>query len=1280
MVLMESYSNDGSENTSLTPSPKDPTGTILEFTRRRPLPEPPGMSVQQINPNFAPINPPSFSFISSPKNNYQPYQTPFHRENTPRSNAKLPRKGAEGAIGGMETIQKLLSTTIMPQNHAAPYQQQQMCTLPTPRTYSFDDTDENGILHVAIDANQRAKDVMDSCNSCETLGDIMSKVVHGQCVELFRITCDEGRNGERQIKGLEFDFRRSENNNICEWIKESQAARLKLLEARMRGVERITPDPEQQVLLQEKDLEEEPGSIALLKGIKSIADKYEDQSGEKRRRLGPDDEVFIIKADAGDGEKATPKDMEKIDAKSNATSPATKTVPLIQPRSRSSKQTSSIQMMPQPKKPKKKKSNKKTKEDNGAVDLTGMLSPLSSIVTIYDAPSEGELSLRNPQTAWAQRRGDELTITQRSETPSSNSQSYFTANSELPPKLYEGRVDEEREKYRNIYSTQQPHERPRANFFVLYSTEDEKPSSHHRTDLFGLSKNPNIAPTRMVGSIKPLDLDDTLEGRNGPDTAQGLEAGKEKETTLNQPNFVRSHEDMDNEVATAMEALKLEEKTTGDRDLEATLEVLRRDQEKVSAEISRLLEAQERNKREGREVDRLIEQNNSPPVKYKITQPGQQFALSEALDELIEPRAQVAPSFKLDSSQPEGYGKIASTSLFIPSDGCREPTREQKQEWLDSLTMSSTPTLSTESEGDTNENLFQMDATYLEDSQTLSPSPTDKTKTLLLHTESNATDQKPAAKPSWIPDTTILRYPPGFEPKGVSCGMTDSPPKPLAHPGPTTDEYMTKHLFERLGDEFGKLGHLKPKRSGKGKNPKPRAVKKEWTGDLNEGLKNQSPHPEPEETREFEGTATEIVGNDAVEHKPSTQDEAEDSLAQVPDLEGHPGTSARDSLVATQNDDEELASGPRDSGTEAKSSTKVEVFKIPRTEFTIESTLTLDTYSRKPKGLQTAELIDTSSKPLKSILKKTPQISKLTGPKAEIAESLRRERRRGERYTIVTGFVNKEKSSYGEVPFFDKPKTKMRLPEGVPTGNGLPIEQKKGPSKPPSRDFILAQKRYIMALRNLSKLPGFVREGESPFGDVDIELEDLDGSDSETEEKKAVRRILKGKAVDRDGWSGLDYRFYEFPPTVKDLPLSPPSSPEIKTPGEDNPEFVWAIEESLREAEREFEIEMQRELEAEATAVELDLPKDIPRAELSGRYKENPKETTETAQVTIGQPKPTQDVSRLDSSSTKPLKLSQKPPRPRRRSSSGPKSDNEDSDPLISVTEQARKKTEKAKL
>ncbi|KAK6497172.1 hypothetical protein TWF506_004647 [Arthrobotrys conoides] len=1244
----------------------------------------PQWDIQQINPNFASTS--SFSFTSPPKDNPHlgpkpppPERNYFNRNPLSSSNRlKMGRTTSEDAKSDMEKIHQILSTTLMSQKYATSFHQQQVCTEPSSRTYTFDDADEDGVINIAIDAEQRLKDFMESCNSCDNLGDQMSKIVHGQCVELFRIRCDEGENGERRIQGIELDLRQLKRPEVGQVIGDSQSARLKLLEARMRGTDSSTAAAEEDDIWLDNDdddeeEEEDLGSLGLLQGIQNIAEKYQDRDGEKRRRLDLGEEV-VIKSTAKTGEEAAPKeskDSEKNDDKPRATSLITKTVPLIQPRNRTSKPSSSIQMVPQPKKSKKKNKNKKKKEkkdESNATEVTRIVTPMESI-TIYDAPTEGDPSLRNPQTAWAQRQGNELTITQRREQISSNAQNIMPGNGgeDISGLAYGDSADTEREKYRNLYSVQPPHENPRTNVFILYSTEDEKASPHHRPDIFTTLAKEISEPKPIMGSVKPIEPDDDFKGkeislsdRQGTTKALEHEVKEGKGNLVKPPSAIRSHEEMDNDVATAMEALRLEDGNTGNLDLEATLDVLRRDQERVSAEINRLLEVQEKTREQDREVDRLLAENNIPSVKYKITEPGEQFSLSQTLDDLIDIGAQNAPSFEPQSPEYKNDIQLSSALLYVSSDRCKQPTEQQKQEWLDSIASSSTPSTSAgESESDLGDSVSQPDISYFKDGNALLSGSSQGTQGLDMAGGLTTT----------VPVTLIthLKYPPNHGTDARHDNLVDDIPTPPVHPGINTSPEAVRPLFERLGDEFEKLDTSITRKGGKKQKIKSGIVRKEWTRDMQEAF--ESSYPQGKRRIDgVEGTIVEICDNDSSVSELSAPDENQPIPALTPDT---------NPLIEPQID-------TIDAG--------AEIFKIPTTGFTVESDLVIDTKAAKPKVSETPLRLKVPPKtPLKSILKKTSQFA--TGTKSIVVETVGSERELGHRPKTPKRPEAKGQEVYAKLPFPSVPF------KGV-AGSNNPYRPKIIPKKErkPEPPKLTEEQQYQMAVAKLSELPGFVEEDisekdivkrEGLIGEdvIDKKIPPTTDDESEeefeegTEDQKAIKRAIKGKAVDRESWLGFDCRFYELNSSTP-FERSPPSPQYPLRPMrlQDDLRFTRAIHESLVEAEKEFSIWKRSKLATPGTHSESELSEASSEMEPRGLLPEKIKraeditDSPEEEYYTFGQDNMEQASAAQKLADSADIK----PPVPTYLPTS--LLDEDDEDPFAPAEERARKEAEKAKL
>ncbi|KAF3265085.1 hypothetical protein TWF217_002735 [Orbilia oligospora] len=1294
-LLSDSWETSSSSTTapptppSPQPSSPRPTPNFSAPTARSFPPRIPQWDIQQINPNFTPTS--SFSFTSPPKSNppLEPKQPPtqrssFNRKPKPSSSRmRMGKSSSEDTKADIDRIHQILSTTLMSQKYAASFHQQQVCTQPSSRTYTFDDADEDGVINIAIDAEQRLKDFMESCNSCDTLGDQMSKIVHGQCIELFRVRCDEGENGERRIQGLELDLRQLKRPEVEQMIGDSQSARMKLLEARMRGTDSSTVTVEEDDVWLDNDEGEGLGSVRLLEGIQSIANKYQDQEGEKRRRLGVDQEV-IVRPTAKAGEETNSKgsrDTEKNEDKSRASLLSTKAVLLTQPRNRNSKQGSSVQMKS---KKKNKKKNKERKEDNNGIEITRIITPMESI-TIYDAPTEGDLSLRNPQTAWAQRKGDELTITQSDEQIPTSPHSFPAGNgeSDISGLMYHNRLNNEREKYRNLYSVQPLRENPRTNVFILYSTDDEKASPHHRMDIFSKPATENNFPTPMMGSVKPIDPDDVFEENEMPiSSLQGISSDREHGdreqpgTLIIPPNSTLTHEDMDNDVATAMEALQLKDGGAGNLDLEATLDVLRRDQERVSAEINRLLEVQEKTRDQDREVDRLLRESSMPSVKYTIMEPGQQFSLSQALDDLIDLGSQNAPNFEPQSPGEQVDGQISSTPLYIPSDGCKLPTQQQKQEWLDSIASSSTSTTSTGgSEFDLGDSISQAD-TY----------PRDR------HSMISDTSQEPqsftTAEGSMVPLLTPhLRYSQGFEAEVRPSVSLDDIPTPLAHLGPNVSPKTIRPLFERLGYEFENLNTPITRKGGKKQKIKSGVLKTEWTSDIQDLFESSY----PQEKRHADGaerTNLEVSSSDSSVSALSVSDKTQ------------PLPDAKTSV-------------------EAHTEPEPEDFKIPTASFTVESDLVIDMEAPKPKVPETPLRLKLPMKtPLKGILKKTSQFTKPTDEGSLAIEPVGADRALDKGCKALKRSEIGRQTIYAKLPFSDvsfngitnsgKPSKPMTTPRE---------EGKLGPPK------LTEEQQYEIAVAKLFELPGFLEKDvneeeivENEFEnevteegptkedtikndpmnetvveeyseDEDMTLLASDESDEEpdeeTEEQKEIKRAIKGKAVDRETWMGLDCRFFELNSSTP-FERRRPSSHYPRRPMrlQDDIIFARAIHESLVEAERDFETWKRNELAAQSVNSEQALAEDVsferesPAASLEGMNNAG------TA-IDIEEEKPhTSNQTYLERASAahQPADSIDKNEQLDTRYLSTSAFDDEEDDPFAPAEERARKEAEKAKL
>ncbi|KAK6329975.1 hypothetical protein TWF718_003402 [Orbilia javanica] len=1264
----DSWDTSSSSTTALPtpPSPQppgpSPTPNAISPTPLLPFSGIPQWNIEQINPNL-PKPSSSCPFNSHPKDkpptsskSSQSRKTSSNQKQNSQNRVEMGRNTSDDPKSDIERIHQILSTTLMSQKYATSFHQQQICTQPTSRTYTFDDANEDGVLHIAIDAEQRLKDVTESCNSCETLGDQMSKIVHGQCVELFRIRCDTGENGERQIQGLELDLRQIKRPEVGQTITDSQSARIKLLEARMRGTDSSIPPAEEDNLWPDNDREDDLGSIRLLRGIKSISGNHEDRDGEKRRRLSSDGELTIKTSEEANLKDS--KNADKKDDKSRALTLIPKPVSLIQPRSRSSKQGSSIQMMPQPKKSKKKKNKKQRKnegkEDNNAIEITRILTPIESI-TIYDAPNEGDISLRNPQSAWAQRQGDELTITQRGEQLSSNSNHFLSADNvnDVSNAFYCNRVDNEREKYRNIYSVQPPRERPRTNVFILYSTEDEKASTNHRPDIFTPTTNENTRPMPMAGSIKPIEPGDVFEntgtlapGPLRPMSNHETEDTRENNILLDQASAPLTHEGINNEIAAAMETLKSGGNKTGNLDIEATLDVLRRDQERVSAEINRLLEVQERAREQDREIDRLIEERNIQPSKYRITEPGQEFSLSQTLDDLIDLGAENAPSFEPKSPELESHNQITFTPLHMPSEGCQQPTQQQRQEWLDSINSSSTSGDSARgSESDPNERLEDINVSHPKQEPIPPPNATEET-------EQPVTIEEPVN----LLDSPALERAVDFE-AGISADIsTHDIPTALPHPGPIAGPAIAITPPETLENNYDGLSKSVTRKSGKKQKIKHAAIKKEWTPELQESFETSCPQGR-RRVDGVKGTIIEICDNDSSVSGLSTPEEIEPT----PDV---------DTPVAAV-------------------STLPETFAIPVSDFTVKSDLGVNTKIRKPTAPEGPLRLKVLPKtPLKSILKKTSQFEKLTDEKPIAIEPAGRKSELGERPKVSRGRGKRRSGLYAKIPFPDTPFTSV---SGITVPGGV-YKASPAPQEGPNSEIptLTDEQQYQNAVAKLSELPGFV-EQDLPGKDIPPtdtneskpeEPEESEESEEETEEEKERRRAIKGKAVDRDNWLGSDCRFFEYPPHTP-FEIRPPSPRYPPRPVilQDDIILARAIHEAFVEVERQFAIEKQQKMVAEAMASRAGIS-DVDGSEVEAQDTSLEKmEIDEEANTAdLGPCTINQNGPELNSPTAKLAGLASMSILPNEAHLSGPAVDEEEDDPFAPAEERARREAEKAKF
>ncbi|KAK6338627.1 hypothetical protein TWF696_009438 [Orbilia brochopaga] len=492
-------------------------------------------------------------------------------------------------------------------------QRQQVCTqLQTP-ILTTDKTDETGILQVTIDIAKTARDSVSQCSSCDNIGDAIAKAVHGGCVEVFRIHSDESREGHRPITKLELDLRpQEEATSSKSTSKEAESTRMERLEARMRGAE--TPGPKSPIVGPKPDDADKSHTEIILKALTDCWDN----DVAKRRRVAQEDEASVSSEDSDETEKASsPKKKENREP----ASPSKKPVALIQPRPRQSRQGSSIQMVPQPKK--SKDSSKKKKK--AALKITQIFSPIQAI-TIYDPPTDTDPTLRNPRAAWAQTIpqsiADELTITHRSsqsfpsQEPSGVSP-IFDASARPDPTIWV------RQKENEQSGPSRPHEAGRPNIFILCSTEDEKASPHHRTDVLTTAQSQqSYDVSNSLNSLRAPASDDDQESSSASAVKSPIRTNsqlcppkQDKTILLNRESIRKSQAQMEESITARIAALNMDTNVYNLDDkpnVEPAMGVLRNDESEVAARLAKLFQQRQQiQDQQDKEVDQLTSSNNS---------------------------------------------------------------------------------------------------------------------------------------------------------------------------------------------------------------------------------------------------------------------------------------------------------------------------------------------------------------------------------------------------------------------------------------------------------------------------------------------------------------------------------------------------------------------------------------------------------------------------------------------------------------------------------------------
>ncbi|EPS39492.1 hypothetical protein H072_6675 [Dactylellina haptotyla CBS 200.50] len=718
--------------------------------------------------------------------------------------------------------------------------QQQLCTKATPQTYTAEDADENRILYLRIDPAKAADLIISSCGSCESMGSTVSKAVHGGCIELFRIQCDGDIGSNQRIRSIQLDLRPSKPSSSDKTSKAVPADRLRLLEARIQGndyPETLNDYPETLSVTRSNNPIRETnanalhaGSLALIKGIKAMADKY--QNDISKQHVGAEEEVTAVGASplqTRGRQEAASTDTEIMSAVS------TKPVVLIQPRGRHHKQPSSVQMIPQPKRSKKPK---KAKE---VLKISKLIGNSIQVVSLFGSRTEKDQALRNPQVAWVKTQDNELTIAENrieSHQRPPISAYRFSNNGEIPSRREAPWLtpSDSRPLATNDPSVvRQNH--VDGSIFILYSNEDEKPSPHHRSKaIIDSSVQTFNAANRVMEIPKPTDSEDDWE-TSGTSTASGPNARRihahkaraENAILLNRSAAELTEGRVEESIATAMEALKKE-----NFNIQPTLDILGNRSHQVAAEIELLKKRQEKHQEQDREIDQFLQTPSPKNEKHTIPKSGESLPLAETLNDLIETRARKAPSFEPTIMQAKKQGRTAANVIPISSQRCRVPSEQERLDWLTAMESSSSSTISrpsSASESDKQKRKNRKSKKELE----LGPEkilPVPGAPSIHRSGGSLATKVQPQ-KPRVIRTQhgNGLRFPPGFvKPGSLECvdltTLADRPPPPrlapslgplkipqsriapcLNHPGPSMalPSAIQKSLMQRLAEDIEAL-------------------------------------------------------------------------------------------------------------------------------------------------------------------------------------------------------------------------------------------------------------------------------------------------------------------------------------------------------------------------------------------------------------------------------------------------------------------------------------------
>ncbi|KAF3921781.1 hypothetical protein AA313_de0202165 [Arthrobotrys entomopaga] len=688
----------------------------------------------------------------------------------------------------------ILSTNIMTQRYLSGFtRRQQVCTQPSAPVITPENVDDNGNVRVTMDPNQRLKASIDACSSCESMGSTMAKVLHGGCIELFRIKFDEEENPDNPIKSLELDLRSVKKPEVETPAKEGSSDRIKLLEARMRGSD--IDEPSENGDIKTTSNSEDLPSERSIKDMKAITDNWREPTQEKKP-------VDL------DDEKAVTKQL--------------------------------VHKLKQPEKPKQK--SKKSKKSKDVISITKLMNNPVQPITVYDRPTDDDPILRNPQPAWAQKTGNELIITEGAShgiSRSASSQYRFSGNSEISgapemPWHRPFRIEEPK----NKIARPPPVKANEPSFFVLLSNEDEKQSPLHRTDVLRGQKSLETFANKLNrDTSQKLDSDDEWE-TSGTSSTSGPHARRikvrqgQEETAilLNRESVNMSYQNPEESLSAAMDALRMED------GFQATVDDLQCRGEQVAAEIEMLRKRQEKNQQQDHEIDQML---NAPPptVKYRILKHGEPLPLAQTLDELIDTGARDAPSFEPRPLPNENIGGSISHAIQVQRGLCRQPSEQEKLDWLASFGSSSPSTISRPASASETDEIRNQEAKYERTNVFDSIFKPDtvkerqQTATGLADTpQSHHNDL--SSRPLPIPQdayTGPIKAPPGFEghfPKiensqndlpepsspGLDhpVGLLKFPIMPIIasirHSEPTSEEKEApKPLIERLGDEFKKV-------------------------------------------------------------------------------------------------------------------------------------------------------------------------------------------------------------------------------------------------------------------------------------------------------------------------------------------------------------------------------------------------------------------------------------------------------------------------------------------